>query len=140
MSAQTAFIDSAYLIALAVESDELHLRAQDLADESQSQKWSFVTTWPVILEIGNALAKPRYRNTANLLLNGFFKDPAITIIPLTETLLQRGTDLFAERNDKAWSVTDCISFLVMKDLEIRDALTSDEHFEQAGFRALLRQN
>ena len=47
-------------------------------------------------------------------------------------------DLYDSRNDKQWSLTDCISFVVMQDYEITDALTGDHHFEQAGFRALLR--
>lgn len=140
MSAPVAFIDSAYLIALAVESDELHPLAQKWAEQTENQNWSFVTTWAVILEIGNALAKPRYRSTATSLLNEFFRDPTITVIPLSGPLLQRGIKLFADRSDKAWSVTDCISFLVMEDLQIRDALTGDEHFEQAGFHALLLKN
>jgi hypothetical protein len=52
-------------------------------------------------------------------------------------MLQRGLDLFAKRPDKNWSVTDCISFVVMEDEGVAAALTGDNHFEQAGFRALL---
>jgi predicted nucleic acid-binding protein len=49
----------------------------------------------------------------------------------------RGLKLYGERRDKSWSLTDCISFEVMKDRAISDALTGDQHFMQAGFRALL---
>jgi hypothetical protein len=51
--------------------------------------------------------------------------------------LQRGLDLFAGRSDKNWSLTDCISFVVMQDEGLTEALTGDSHFEQAGFKALL---
>jgi uncharacterized protein len=47
--------------------------------------------------------------------------------------------LFAGRPDKEWSLTDCVSFVVMEAQGIREALTTDEHFIQAGFRALLRE-
>jgi len=53
-------------------------------------------------------------------------------------LFQRGVDLFEQRADKAWSLTDCLSFLVMRAERLTDALTGDHHFEQAGFRALLK--
>jgi uncharacterized protein len=140
MSNQTAFMDSAYLIALAIESDELHPVAQSWAERAEGEDWSFLTTWPVMLEIGNALAKPRYRDTATRLLNGFLDDPTVTVVSLSEDLLKRGIARFGERKDKNWSLTDCISFLVMEEAGLGEALTFDEHFEQAGFKALLRTN
>jgi predicted nucleic acid-binding protein len=51
---------------------------------------------------------------------------------------RRGCELYDARPDKEWSLTDCISFVVMRDRGIEQALTGDEHFEQAGFAALLR--
>ena len=50
----------------------------------------------------------------------------------------RGVALYAERPDKDWSLTDCISFVVMRKMDITEALTGDRHFEQAGFTALLK--
>ena len=50
----------------------------------------------------------------------------------------RGVALYAERPDKDWSLTDCISFVVMRTMDITEALTGDRHFEQAGFTALLK--
>jgi predicted nucleic acid-binding protein len=58
-------------------------------------------------------------------------------MPLDSGLLQRGLHLFAGRPDKNWSLTDCISFVVMQDEGLIEALTADAHFEQAGFKALL---
>ena len=60
------------------------------------------------------------------------------IIPATADLFDRGVQLYAERADKEWSLTDCISFVVMADEGLADALTGDHHFEQAGFKALLK--
>jgi len=58
--------------------------------------------------------------------------------PLSEALLARGMALYRQRPDKAWSLTDCISFVVMGDERLTEALTGDHHFEQAGFAPLLK--
>ncbi len=70
---------------------------------------------------------------------GLRASPRATIVPLGSQLLERGMQLMGERQDKDWSLTDCISFVVMKKHGIHDALTTDKHFEQAGFTALLKQ-
>jgi uncharacterized protein len=64
--------------------------------------------------------------------------PLTTVVPFDSTLMNRGLALFASRSDKDWSLTDCVSFLVMNDRGITDALTADHHFEQAGFVAVLK--
>jgi len=58
-------------------------------------------------------------------------------VPFQKSQLERAQGLFCSRADKSWSLTDCTSFVIMEDRGIRDALTGDRHFEQAGFRALL---
>jgi hypothetical protein len=65
-------------------------------------------------------------------------DADTTIVEARPVLFQRGLRLYDERPDKEWTLTDCISFVVMADEEIEEALTGDHHFEQAGFRALLK--
>jgi predicted nucleic acid-binding protein len=62
----------------------------------------------------------------------------VEIVPLSEDLYQRALLLFAERGDKEWSLVDCLSFVVMQDRDIQAALTTDRHFQQAGFRTLMR--
>ena len=64
-------------------------------------------------------------------------DPLVRIIPPTRELFERGLALYADRSDKSWSLTDCISFVVMNDEGLSDVLTGDHHFEQAGFNLLL---
>jgi predicted nucleic acid-binding protein len=71
-------------------------------------------------------------------LESIASDPAIEVIPVTEDLYVRAFDLYRQRLDKDWGLTDCISFVVMADQQLLDALTTDEHFRQAGFRPLLR--
>ena len=60
-----------------------------------------------------------------------------SILPATEELFERGIKLHRERPDKEWSLTDCISFVVMQDEQLIEALPADRHFEQAGFKPLL---
>lgn len=91
-----------------------------------------------MLEIGNALAKPRHCEAAVTLLQSLEQDPQVEIISLTEELYERDFDLYRQRPDKEWGITDCISFVVMQEHGLYEALTTDEHFEQAGLIALLR--
>ena len=64
-------------------------------------------------------------------------DPLVTIVPSDPALLDRGIALYDQRPDKSWSLTDCISFVIMQDHDLLDALTGDHHFEQAGFNVLM---
>jgi predicted nucleic acid-binding protein len=134
------FLDTAYAIALSAPSDQHHERAVLLASWLKQERARLVTTRGVLLEIGNALAEIRYRSSAVRLLRALETDPAVEIVPLSEELYQRALLLFAERGDKEWSLVDCLSFVVMQDGGIQAALTTDKHFQQAGFRALMREN
>jgi len=131
---QDVFADTAFWIALIVKQDQYHDRAQ---------RWSvriagrITTTNAVLLETANALARPAWRASAVALLDHLRQRPDVEVVALSEDLWQRGWDLYRSRPDKAWSLTDCISFSVMQGKGLVDALTSDEHFRQAGFRAVL---
>jgi predicted nucleic acid-binding protein len=65
------------------------------------------------------------------------KDEPATIVPLSQDLLNRGLALYHARQDKEWSLVDCTSFIIMEDLGIHEVLTTDHHFEQAGFTRVL---
>ena len=134
------FLDAAYAIALSSTKDQHHERAVSLAKKLEADGSRLVTTRAVILEIGNALARQRHRSAAVILLEALEKDPNVEIIPLSEPLYKRAMQFFRERPDKEWGMTDCISFVVMEDRSLTEALTTDEHFPQAGFRALLRES
>jgi hypothetical protein len=99
-----------------------------------------LTTRAIMLEIGNALAKIQHRRAALALLDSLEEDPSVEIVPLSEEICGRALQIYRERMDKEWGMTDCISFIVMRDRGLTAALTTDEHFEQAGFRAILRED
>ncbi len=133
------FLDTSYAIALTNPADTHHHHALKLADFLESQGVILFTTQAVATEIGNAFAQQRYRQAGIQLLNAIEADPQITIVPVDDLLFQRALRLYGDRPDKEWGMTDCISFIVMQDQSLTDALTADRHFQQARFCALLRE-
>jgi len=138
MPADAFFLDSSYVIALAQATDEHHRKAVQLTVRAESGRMDLVTTRAVLLEIGSALSKVRIRQDAIRLIDSMQTSSRVEIVPLTEDIIAQGWNLFRQRTDKDWSWTDCISFVVMSARGLTEALTSDQHFEQAGFNALLR--
>jgi len=96
-----------------------------------------VTTRAVLLELGDAFADTATRAIAAEFLQALEDDAGVTIVSLDEQLYAGGLALYRDRPDKSWSLTDCISFVVMRNRGLTDALTGDRHFEQAGFTILL---
>lgn len=132
------FLDLGYAIALSVETDEHHRRAEELAEQLEGLGTRLVTTRAILLEIGNALSKERYRQAAVELLDALEQDVTVEIVPLSEELFARALELFRNRTDKEWGLIDCVSSILMRERGLTEALTPDKHYEQAGFRALLR--
>jgi predicted nucleic acid-binding protein len=97
-----------------------------------------VVTQFVLLELANALSRANTRRLFTDLLRQLRSDPNAVIGPASGELFDRGCAAFTERPDKTWSLTDCISFVVMQEHGLTEALTADHHFEQAGFAALLK--
>jgi len=129
------FADTFFYLAILNPRDAAHDRAVSL---SQNLRGGFVTTEFILLELADGMAYPPARETFvrfNALLAA---DRQVEIIPASTELLRRGRNLYIDRPDKDWSLTDCVSFVVMREHGVTEALTGDHHFEQAGFVALLR--
>ncbi|MCC6124753.1 MAG: type II toxin-antitoxin system VapC family toxin [Pirellulales bacterium] len=129
------FADSFYYFAILNPRDELHSKALEFATRHEDP---IVTTAWVLTEITDGLAGTKYRAAFSRLIARIQADPENEIVPPSDTLMARGIELYDARSDKQWSLTDCISFRVMEDRRITQALTGDHHFEQAGFEALLK--
>jgi predicted nucleic acid-binding protein len=129
-----AFADTFYFIALLNAKDAAHQKAVEF---SRSRGTALLTTAWVLTELADAMADVRHRNAFGKLLAGLRADPDTTVVPPSAELFEQGVDRYNSRTDKEWSLTDCISFVVMEQSGIKEALTGDHHFEQAGFRALL---
>ncbi len=129
------FVDTSFLIASLRVSDDFHERALSWQRASSPP---LVTTEYVLVELLDALISPPVRAPAASAVGAFRRSRVMRIVPASTALLEEGIGWFATHTDKRWSLTDCISFVVMRREGIIGALTNDHHFEQAGFRALLR--
>jgi predicted nucleic acid-binding protein len=129
------FADSFYFLALLRLEDSAHARA---IAASQNRTERLITKAWILTEVADALAAPAMREGFPRLLAALLADPACTIVPPTQDLFDAGVELYVRRPDKAWSLTDCNSFVVMLEHGMNEALTGDRHFEQAGFIALLK--
>jgi predicted nucleic acid-binding protein len=131
----SVFADTYFYLALLGRDDAARRRAEDVA---AALRVPVVTTAWVLTEVANALGAREHRAFYVQLARALRADPTVTLVPASQDLFERGEALYADRPDKGWSLTDCISFVVMEDMKITDALTADHHFEQAGFQALLK--
>jgi uncharacterized protein len=131
------FLDTSYAVALSARTDRHHESAVKLAKKLRESSTHIVTTRAVLLEIGNALAKVSHRKAAVKLLDALEDDPKVEIVATADDLYLRALKLYQDREDKEWGLIDCMSFVVMNDRSLTDALTADKHFQQAGFNALL---
>lgn len=133
---RTVFADTFYFLALVNAGDHGHARAVSFTAGFRGR---LITTVWVLVELADALAfSPRSRAEFIATLDDLLADADARIIPHDETLLTEGIRLYQQRPDKQWSLTDCFSFVVMQREGITEALTSDHHFEQADFMALLK--
>lgn len=128
------FADTSYLIALLSEGDLWHDSAVEWSQTMLGRQ--FVTEY-VLVELGSALARGKDRHLFAPYVKHLLADSDIVLIPASMPLFRQGLAMFESRPDKEWSLVDCISFVVMKQRRLTDALTTDHHFEQAGFKALL---
>jgi hypothetical protein len=129
------FADTYYFIALLSPGDEAHRKA--VAFTQQFTERLLTTAW-VITEIADGLKEARARERFVQFYDRLRVRDDVTIVPCSDELFGQGFELFRRRSDKEWSLTDCISFVVMQRENVTEALTADHHFEQAGFVALLK--
>jgi uncharacterized protein len=127
------FIDTSFIIALINERDQYHDQALSLADQYDTQL--LVVTDSVLLEVANALSR-RYKFEAIQVIEDLLTSEDVDVVRLTPELFDRAFQLYKTRQDKAWGLVDCISFIAMQDRGISIAFTFDQHFAQAGFQIL----
>jgi hypothetical protein len=130
------FVDTVFWLALINRNDEWHDQA---IEWSARMKEPLVTTEAVLTEIADALSRADRRRLAVEAIGSIRGDRGVSCVSTTEKVFSAGFRLYATRLDKDWSLTDCISFVVMGARRLDRALTADVHFVQAGFRALLRE-
>ena len=137
MPGDPVFLDSNGWLAILNASDSLHKQADLEWRKIGEQRRPIVLTDWVVAETGNCLARCRGRNLFAGAVERLATGPLGQLVFVEDDLLRRALTLYSSRPDKTWSLTDCASFVLMKEKGIRDAFTTDRHFFQAGFKCLL---
>jgi hypothetical protein len=132
------FVDTGYWIALISPDDDLHQQAFQVTEQILPAQ--FVTTELVLNELLNAFSRrgARFRQAVISLIDSLLEDETVEVVPQSTQLFDAALTLYRQRSDQAWSHTDCVSFHLMRERNVLEALAYDHHFEQAGFVALLR--
>ncbi|MDX2241039.1 MAG: PIN domain-containing protein [Leptolyngbyaceae cyanobacterium bins.302] len=135
MSNERLFLDTAFIQALLNPRDDYHNQAKQLFPRIRAASEVWITE-AIFAEVGNALSAFN-RNGAFQFIQQCYRTDNIKIVSVDTELLMQALALYQSRPDKTWGLTDCISFVVMQQQNLTDAVTSDRHFVQAGFRALM---
>jgi predicted nucleic acid-binding protein len=127
------FLDTSFVLALINQRDQYHDRAKALS--FKFEETSLVTTVGVLLEIGNALAKD-FRTEALAVIGLMRTSSRVELVEFNDALLEKALAIYKKYSDKSWGLVDCISFVVMRERDVRDVLTFDADFTAAGFNVI----
>jgi uncharacterized protein len=131
------FVDTFYLIALANPRDEWHEKAKAVGDSLGMLLQ--LTTESVLTEFLNFFCNsgPYMRQAAVEMVEAVSQTTTTKVISQSHELFLSGLELYRSRSDKGYSLTDCISMVIMRQYDITDVFTHDKHFAQEGFRVLI---
>jgi predicted nucleic acid-binding protein len=138
MAAPDVFMDSAGFLALWDAGDAHHAAAIRLQDELARKRRRFLTSEYVVDETATLLLVRHSHAAASDSLDTIERSESLRLDWIGPDRFHAAASLFRKHADKEWSFTDCVSFVVMHELRIRDAFTTDHHFKQAGFVPLLK--
>jgi uncharacterized protein len=130
------FADTGYWAALLHPRDGLHEAAKSASKSLGPVR--IVTTEMVLAELLAALCKLPTRSLVTRGVDSIRQNPNVEVVPQTSLQFAAAYERYRTFADKEWSLTDCASFELMASRGIHEALAHDQHFEQAGFIALLR--
>ena len=135
---RAVFADTDYWVALLHRQEQLHELARRVS--SRLGPVRILTSEMVLVEVLSILGSRgrAIRESAGAAIERLRQNPNVTVVPQTSAQFAEAFEFFRGHQDKQWSPTDCASFLTMREAGLAEALTHDHHFEQAGFRALLR--
>ncbi len=130
------FLDTGYLIALEAADDQHHTAALRHWRELVPSRPQLVTTSFVLDEVATFFNRRGRHPKAVEIGERLLASPSVELLHVDEELFQAAWSYFGRRADKRFSLTDCVSFVLMERLGIESALAFDAHFVQAGFRTL----
>lgn len=131
------FLDTAYVLARANRADQWFAAASRWEAWLTRRRFPIATTEFVLAEIADSLAAIRLRPGAIRFIDLLLADPRVEIVPASSELFAAAFELYRTRLDQGWGLTDCASFVAMRERGLTAALNTDTHFRQAGFGALL---
>lgn len=129
------FADAFYFVARLNRRDQHHERVLKFSRDFRAH---ILTSDWVLMEVADALADSESRSRVREFILHLRKSAACEIVPASRELLDRALEIYHQHADKKWTLTDCVSFAIMRERKITEALTGDKHFEQAGFVALFK--
>ncbi|HEY3761283.1 MAG TPA: PIN domain-containing protein [Verrucomicrobiae bacterium] len=129
------FADAFYFVARLNRHDQHHKRVLEFSRDFRAR---LLTSDWVLMEVADALAESGCRGRVREFILHLRQTAACEIVPASRQLLDQALDLYHQHADKKWTLTDCVSFVIMREKKVSGALTGDKHFEQAGFTALLK--
>ena len=132
------FVDTSYFIALVNRQDAHHNQAKRWAHTLVTESIQCHTTIPILFEIADGFSRLGRREIGISLLENITDSDNYLLHGFSEATYQHAKQLYMSRHDKEWGLTDCYSFELMKELDIRHVLTADKHFEQFGYEILLK--
>lgn len=135
MSSEPLFLDTAFVLALLNRRDHYHAKAKALSGRLRKASEIWLTE-AVLTEIGNGLAAINRKGAADF-IESCYNTPKMKVVTVDRSLFRKALNLYQSRDDKGWGLTDCISFVVMEEHGLYLAMTTDEHFRQAGFSPLM---
>lgn len=127
------FVDTSAWLALNDKNDQYHNRAKSKSLEIERQRIELVTSEYIFDE---SITLIRYRishASAVLFGNSLLNSHIVEIIDVTDIDRFKAWELFKKYEDKELSFTDCISFVLMKNLRLQKVFAFDDHFKQMGF-------
>jgi predicted nucleic acid-binding protein len=127
------FLDTGFLVALQFKEDQHHRAAWSEWARLRASRPRVVTTSMVLAEVVNFFVSRDRHAEAVRLGRELLQETDVQMIHVDETLLRQGFEYLSRRPDKRYSLTDCVSFVLMRQLGITEALAFDAHFTQAGF-------
>ncbi len=131
---KSVLADAFYFIARLNRRDQFHTRVVEFSYQLEAK---LVTTELILVEVADALSASRCRTRIAAFVDKLAAADNVLIVPATTERLRDALRFYHQHADKTWTLTDCFSFLVMREQGIGAALTGDRHFIQAGFQALL---
>lgn len=131
------FVDTSGFYALLVARDDQHPRAVAMLKEARDDRRGFVTSDYVLDETATLLKARGHGHRVESLFEAVRESQACRVAWMDPTRFWSTQAFFIKHADQAWSFTDCVSFCLMHELQLSEALTKDEHFRQAGYVPLL---